>query len=98
MVLHHPAQLDVARKGEGAAPAETGVLLGLRLGRAFPNQEERCFACPQGILAQVVNPSGIPGLPRRELYCMEGYASPGECAHGVFSLIALERCRRASPA
>jgi hypothetical protein len=95
LVLHHPAQLEIAKRGEGTAPSETGVLLGLRLGKAFGVQEERCFACPQGILAQVVNAAGIPGLPRRELFCLEGYASPGDCAHGVFARIALERCRHA---
>jgi hypothetical protein len=95
MVLHHPVQLEAARKGEGTAPEEAGVLAGLRFGRAFRDQEERCFACPRGVLAHVVNTGGLPGLPRRELYCLEGYSSPAECAHGVFSRIALERCRHA---
>ena len=98
MVLHHPAHIEIAHKGEERAPDEGGVLLGLRQGRAFRNQEELCFACPRGVLASVVNESGLPGLPRRELFCLEGYPSPAECAHGVFSAIALERCHHASRA
>lgn len=98
LVLHHPASIDVARKGGDPPPAEAGVLMGLRQGRAFPRQEERCFACPRGVLASVVNAAGLSGLPRRELFCLEGYPSPRECAHGVFSRIALERCSHARTA
>jgi hypothetical protein len=98
LILHHPVGLQVARKGGGAAPVESGILPGLRFGRPFPVQEERCFACPRGVLARVVNPAGLTGLPRRELFCLEGYPSPRECALADSSKIALERCRLDGPA
>ncbi|MEJ5166391.1 MAG: hypothetical protein WHV67_05115 [Thermoanaerobaculia bacterium] len=93
LFLSNPKNL-YSLKGEEVIFREENFLLKIKLGSLFNIYQGKCFECEKGIPTVVENQSNLRFIPKKEIICLEGYASPSFCLNELYKNIKIEKCLR----
>jgi len=92
--LSNPKNLINVGGSEFFFKEDINIFLCLKLSSVFNIYQGKCFDCEKGVPAVVENQTSFKFIPKREIICLDGYASPSLCLNEIYKNIKIEKCAR----